>query len=129
MSIENLLERIADALEAIAEVKGAVLQPKQNKPALKAAPVVEDAIPGMDEEAPTPTGMDNAGLRDLAQKYIQVAGDKTGVLVNFIKDEVCKKLNPKEPKLLKIPADKVAMAAKAIEAFAKKNGIVLPIEV
>jgi len=129
MSIEKSLERIADALEVITSKMGVPPAPAAVQKHVAPKLIPDDAIPGVGDEAPADAGMDNAALRDLAQKYIQVAGEKTGALVSFIKDEVCKKLNPKEPKLLKIPADKIEQAAKAIETFAKKNGITLPIEV
>lgn len=127
MSIEKDLGRIADAVERIAEV---ICNPLKEVSAKAAAPAA-DLIPGMETETAVVDegAMTPAGLRELAQKYIQVAGDKTGALVNFIKDGVCKKLSPTEPKLVKIPVDKVAEAAKLIEGFCKKNKIELPIEV
>lgn len=143
MSIEKNLERIADALERIASIVkvnalgDAVIAAATAKPE-KVATVAQDLPPGVEDDPQTVTvaaeaaetpGMDGTALRDLAQKYIQVAGDKTGALVNFIKDSVCKKFSPKEPKLVKIPAKDVAAAAKLIEGYCKKQGISLPIEV
>lgn len=128
MSIEKDLGRIADALEKIVELSAHPLKEVVAKP----APVV-DAAPGpLEDDSPRlpPDATTGAELRTLAQAYIQAAGDKTNLLVTFIKDKVCKKLAPaNEPKLVKIPDDKVPEAAKMIREWATKNGVQLPIEV
>lgn len=132
MSIEKNIERIADALEGLLALArgGEAPQLGAQKPGPATAPA-KDAIPGLEEEAPAAaeggvkTGQE---LRDLAQKYIQVAGDKTGALVTFIQS-VAKIFNAKEPKLIKIPDAKVAEAAKMIEEWCTKKSITLPIEV
>jgi len=141
MSLESEVKRIADAVEALLAValKGEgteSVEKTKKKPAVSAA-ASGDLIPGEEgtvgqdgpgvgaEEGGIKTG---AELRDLAQKYIQAAGDKTGTLVTFIQS-IAKIFNPKEPKLIKIPVEKVAEAAKMIEDWCKKNKILLPIEV
>lgn len=135
MSIEKDLGRIADALEVLV----CSLTQKPGSPVAKpvAAAPVTDAIPGVDEEIPgnaVPVEVEGTvkngnDLRDLAQKYIQAAGDKANMLVAYIKDSICKKMNPAEPKLVRIPDAKCAEAADMIVKWAKKNKIELPIEV
>lgn len=139
MSIEKNIERIADALEGLLAVAQGSSAPAQNKRAEKPASVTapvstpppEDRIPGVDD-APVveATGEITTGaeLRDLAQKYIQAAGEQTGVLVAFIQS-VAKIYNPKEPKLIKIPVTKVGEAAAMIKNWCDKKHITLPIEV
>jgi hypothetical protein len=139
MSLESEVKRIADTLDellAIAKKENVISTEKpKKKPAVAAT---EDIMPGAEDAAP---GADNAGapgkeekiktaadLRELAQKYIQAAGDNTGTLVKFIQS-VAKIFNPAEPKLIKIPVEKVAEAAKMIEDWCKKQKITLPIEV
>lgn len=134
MSIEKDLSRIADALEKIVEIAHHPLRKIESAqaPVAQVSPA-SDLPPGVEETEtvtlPTPTGMDAAGLRDLAQKYIAVAGEKTGALVNFIKDSICKKFSPTEPKLVKIPAKDIPAAVKLLEGYCKKAGIVIPVEV
>ena len=125
MSIEKNIERIADALEKLALGALNPLRTVEATPAPKAP--VADAMPG--EETTTGVVMTGAELRELAQKYLQASGDKANSLVAFIKDSICKKFSPKEPKLIKIPEDKTAEAAAMIVAWSKKNGVSLPIEV
>ena len=122
MSIEKNIERIAEALEKMLEMKGVVAPAQQ-----KVVAPVSDAMPG--EETTAVAIMTGAELRELAQKYLQASGDKANSLVAFIKDSICKKFSPKEPKLIKIPEDKTAEAAAMIVAWSKKNGVSLPIEV
>jgi hypothetical protein len=153
MSIENLIERIAVALETIAGrdqfgptiSNTAVETPKRTR--VPKVTKVEDAVPGVEDNGPLPgnpiveaqagnaiaTGSE---LRALAQQYIAAAeasdpGGKNGAvnkLVTFIQG-VAKIFNPKEPKLIKIPDEKVAEASQMIADWASKNHIKLPVEV
>lgn len=128
MSIEKNIERIADALEQIA----VRLQPVAAEAVKRPAAIAEtpgELIPGEEIETTTSVVMTGAELRELAQKYLQASGDKANSLVAFIKDSICKKFSPKEPKLIKIPEDKTNEAAAMIVAWSKKNGVSLPIEV
>ena len=147
MSIEKNIERIADALEKIASIyAGPALKigdmavvttdvkpvAKLKAPTPKVAPVV-DVIPGIEEEValePVVEGGIKTGaeLRELAQRYIQVAGDNTGELVKFIQS-IARIFSPKEPKIIKIPNEKVAEAAKMMTDWCSKKGLTLPIEV
>ena len=137
MSIEKNIERIADALEKMGDLLVDIIpiglqktEPKASKPP-KQKPL-EDIMPGEGEEAGTlvlASSMTSAELRELAQKYIQAAGDKTGPLVTFIRDQVCRKFSPADPKLVKIPDARIGDAAAMIEDWCKKNKITLPVEV
>jgi hypothetical protein len=137
MSIENkiydmatALGRIADALEKIIDVMayptvsaptlaGGIKMPfEDNVPGINEPPMQEAAVVEDDGAIKTP-----AELRELAQKYIQKAGEKTGGFVAFIREQVCMKFNPAEPKLIKIDPKNVAEAAKMITEWAKKHKI------
>ena len=148
MSIEQTLERIAVALEKIAnplmKLEGQeveVVAPKKTTrrvkdaaiPAQQAAEV--DAIPGTTEETPAanavlvdegPAIKTGAELRAQAQQYIaaadKVGPDMVGKLVTFIQS-VAKIFNPTEPKLIKIPDAKVPEAASMIASWCAKEGI------
>ena len=147
MSIENILERIAVALEKLAgsDQFGALPPPVVEAPkktrAKKAEPTpTDDTIPGMDDVTTTtapdvlvaedPAIKTGAELRNLAQSLIQAAeqsdpGGKSGAvnkLVTFIQS-VAKIFHPAEPKLIKIPDAKVAEAAAMITNWCEKNGI------
>jgi len=138
--IEQILERIAVALETLVTIaqNGEAAPAKKKAPATaKAAPgnLQSDLIPGQEEaESPDNTGVEEGGiktaaeLKNLAQRYIQAAGDTTGPLVTFLQS-VAKIFAPKEQKLIKIPNEKAAEAAKMIEDWCKKKGLTLPIEV
>jgi hypothetical protein len=144
MSIEQGLERIADALERLLVAAGTgACQTTAAPQGINAAPkktrnkkteaVAVDEIPGV--EAVAPEVMDasiktGAELRTLAQGYIQAAeasdpgGTKGSVskLVTFIQS-VAKIFNPNEPKLIKIPDAKVAEAASMIKNWCDRNGL------
>lgn len=151
MSIEKDIERIAVALENIANgverpshflQSGAVKTTKPEKDALvksvKEAPAV-DQIPGIDDAedkgGPQPTVMAVVGiktledLRTFVQKYLTVAEKalppKTEAVVTFVKDTLCPKFSPKEPKLMKIPVGKVAEAAQMMYDWGLKNGLII----
>ena len=129
MSIEKNIERIAEALEKMVGIAEGVQQGQKKETYKEAKTASPDVLPGMEEETTTSAIMTGAELRELAQKYLQASGDKANSLVAFIKDSICKKFSPKEPKLIKIPEDKTAEAAAMIVAWSKKNGVSLPIEV
>lgn len=152
MSIEQTLERIAEALEKLAGINRVeiretitapvVEQPRKPRrmkdaaiPVQQAAAVETDAVPGA--EAPTgPVVPDvmasesaiktGAELRAAAQQYIasadKVGPDMVGKLVAFIQS-VAKTFNPTEPKLIKIPDAKVPEAAAMIASWCAKEGI------
>ena len=151
MSIEKDIERIAVALENIANgverpshflQSGAVKTTKPEKDALvksvKEAPAV-DQIPGIDDAedkgGPQPTVMAVVGiktledLRTFVQKYLTVAEKalppKTEAVVTFVKDTLCPKFAPKEPKLMKIPVGKVTEAATMMYDWGLKNGLII----
>lgn len=149
MSIEKDIERIAVALENIANgverpshflQSGAVKTTKPEKDALvksvKEAPAV-DQIPGIDDVedkgGPQPTVMAVVGiktledLRTFVQKYLTAAEPlgKTEAVVTFVKDTLCPKFSPKEPKLMKIPVGKVAEAAQMMYDWGLKNGLII----
>jgi hypothetical protein len=142
MSIEQTLERIAVALEKMADsipsnptAPSLAEAPKRTTRRMKevAIPVQQaaDTVPGLEEPAVAdpmadePTGpKTGAELRTAAQGYI-TAADKVGLtekLVTFIQS-VAKIFAPTEPKLIKIPDAKVPEAAKMIADWCGKNGI------
>lgn len=86
-------------------------------------PVGEDMFAGAEQAAITTP----AGLRELAQKAVVACGtaegEKAQLMVAFIKNEICIKLSPKDPKLVKIPAAKIPEAVKGLRAYAEKLGI------
>jgi hypothetical protein len=131
MSIEQSLESITKSLETIATVYsgGAPIKPakpaKDNKPA-------KDTIPGLEDVADV-TNISAATiktpqeLRDFAQKYLAAANsEQSPLLLKFIKEEVCVKLNKKEPKLITMPAENVGKAAQMIYDYCQDKGIILP---
>ena len=144
MNIESSLERIADALDCLAtefcgkKALGAAQNAKPEAPKAVKAPVVEEQIPGMGFQvgpsiplihiSQVADAMTSKDLRDMAQKYIQAAGEKTQPIIKFIQG-VAKKFNPAEPKLIKIPDAKAAEAAKMIENECARQGITIPVEV
>ena len=139
--IEQLLERIAVALEKIAAAVNQappVVEPKKTKKApeaavpVQAAPVAE-TFPGDEPAAPAPSGKvliceaikTPEQLRDFVQKALEKAGTHTNSLVTFIKGEVCKKYTPTEPKLIKIPVANVADASQMVYDWCLNHGIIL----
>jgi len=148
MTIEQNIERIAIALEKLAGIgldavpEAPTPAPSKKRAAKPEAPKTEDMIPGVEDVKPEdPIASENeiktgADLRNLAQKFIQAAemsdpgGKNSSVnkLVTFIQS-VAKIFNAKEPKLIKIPDEKVQEAADMISKWCDKNGIKLPIEV
>lgn len=125
MSIEQDIKRIADALEKLT-CPGAN-QVAESPVGQIATPL--DVPPGMESEGPTagipgPISVNNpTELRDFAQKCLQASGDKAPDFVKYIKENICQKFSPKEPKLIKIPDNKLAQAAKMIYDYALKQGI------
>ncbi len=106
MSIEQTLERIADALERMAG----------------GAKVCADIAP--EEKVEPEVQYTSAELRAYAQKLMANAGpEKSGDLIKFIKTKICEKLSPKSPKLVSIPAGKVGEAYSMLEGYAAKNNI------
>lgn len=130
MSIEQTLERIANALETIAGSKTTVsiapVVPQRDViPGQEAGPGADNFVPGQDA-VPTATLITTTEqLKEFAQNLVTKAGDKTDVLVDFIRSKVCAKYNAKDPKLAKIPLDKIPEAVEAI----KKEAARLKIEV
>jgi len=136
MSIEKDIERIAVALEKQVEISSALLAQRQIGAASSAAPVVEDQIPGLEDEKPqAPTVMAAVGiktledLRTFVQKYLTAAEkavpSKTEAVVTFVKNELCPKFAPKEPKLMKIPVGKVSEAAQMMYNWGLKNDLIV----
>lgn len=138
MSIEKDLTRIADALEIlVAQLSpgGKSGEPKPVKEGKKTVAIVEDVPPGITDDPlagalPEPTVLGPSlvktpdELRAYGQKYLAAFGDKGPAFIGFIQG-LCKKLNPKDPKLMKVPADQISTAAQAIYDFAMKNNIVI----
>lgn len=144
MSIEESLGRIASALEAIRDGKAGPesvkVTPKAKQPVQDAVPgsdVVpgEDAIPGT-EDVPNIgafTTKTSAELRDFVQKFLAKAseldekdkGTRSQLFVKYIREVVCAKFSPKEPKLLKIPEKEVGKAAQMVYDYATKNSILI----
>jgi len=145
MSIEKDIERIAVALENIATVLTKPVITGREKPVItgREKPVKEapaaDQIPGIDDAEDKgglqPTVMAVVGiktledLRTFVQKYLTVAEKalppKTEAVVTFVKDTLCPKFSPKEPKLMKIPVGKVAEAAQMMYDWGLKNGLII----
>lgn len=136
MSIEKDIERIAVALEKQVEISSALLAQRQIGAASSAAPVVEDQIPGLEDEKPqAPSVIAAIGvktledLRTFVQKYLTVAEKavppKTEAVVTFVKNELCPKFAPKEPKLMKIPVGKVSEAAQMMYDWGLKNDLIV----
>ena len=140
MSIEQDITRIADAMEklvCLAEGQAGKI-PAEDKP--KGKPGKEkvattDAIPGLDgiEDVTPAGGMQNIEaatiktqqeLRDFAQKYLAASGEKSTLLLKYIKEEVCK-LNKKEPKLITMPSENIVKAAQMIYNYCFKNDILV----
>ena len=119
--IEQTLERIAVALEKIANTKP---EAKTETPmvAASAAPVAAPVEPTVLVCAGIKTTEE---LRAFVQKYLDKAGAKTSDLIAFIKEQVSKKFAPNDPKLVNIPLANVAEAAQMIYDWCGKNGIVV----
>jgi hypothetical protein len=134
MSIENEFKRIADALERLADLtEKRMLTVKIDNPVSLAGqrPADPPAVPTGDIEVTdlratqvnTPED-----LRNLAMKYLDAAGQGTETekaLADHIREVVCKKFNPKMPKLAQIPADSVKKAAQMIVTKAQELKLVL----
>lgn len=135
MSIEQSLERIAVALEELVlnEREAGVADMRNSKPLPlgpgselpSPAPAMPPVEPSMGVNLDAAAVKDAKGLREFAQKYVEKAGEKTQAFVTFIKNDLCVKFAPHDPKLINIPADKVSAAAQAIYAWAFKNKIIL----
>jgi len=136
MSIEKDIERIAVALETIA-AGFQIPEPKKDAQGKKieASLIPEDQIPGICEEPAVPPVMAAVGiktleeLRTFVQKYLTAAEKavppKTEAVVTFVKDVLCPKFAPKEPKLMKIPVNKVAEAAQMMYDWGLKNDLIV----
>lgn len=128
MSIEQSLERIATALEKIAgKVIDEVDKSNDEKADIKSRSANEDAIPGAEDVTVNTLGPSlvktPAELREFAQKYLEKAGDKATDFVKYIRESICAKFSPKEPKLIKIPEKNIPQAAQMIYDYAFKNSI------
>ena len=132
MTIENSLERIADALERLAKDQEVAnhfsppveVQPEAPKKAKKAVrptdSILDEPVPDpIADEEPEITTPDQ--LRLLAQKIAEKMGDKSPRLVEFVRKEVCAKFNV--DRLIKIEEKNVPLAATYLNMFAKKEGI------
>jgi hypothetical protein len=124
MSIEDSLNRIANALERISNPMVSVPVP--------VAPVVQpgnDAIPDVEDATVNTMGPSlvktPADLREFAQKHLEKAGDKATDFVKYIRESICAKFSPKEPKLIKILEKDIPKAAQMIYDYAFKNSIIV----
>lgn len=96
----------------------------------------EDVIPGVEDVTPVMgvVGIKtSAELRDFVQKFLAKAseldekdkGTRSQLFVKYIREVVCAKFSPKEPKLLKIPEKEVGKAAQMVYDYATKNSILI----
>jgi len=128
MSIEQELARIADALEKIAGTSTPTVEVPAEPVKEKKAKKVADAVPGPMGLNIEVSGIKNSSeLRDYAQRVAAAAekAGKTQEFVTYVKNEVCPKFNPKEPKLISIPVENVQEAAQMICDYADAKGIII----
>lgn len=147
MSIEESLAKLSEAIEALASVVGKIpgqylgenavsLASQAVPPPAPAVPV--DILPGQEAEPVTAVGpagvtlgaatiKTGADLRDYVGKHLEVA-EKKGFaqeLITFVREKVCPKFNPKEPKLIKIPEKNLAEAAQMVYDWCAQRQIVV----
>lgn len=148
MSIEQNLERIANALEVIASMVTAGVVPQKKtgavKPTVPTMPVTpEDQLPGVEagplppgvEEVPGPGGPEAPApvavgpktpdeLAKFGQAIIAAAGqERTKPFVDHVRGKLLPKYGAEVTNLCKVPADKVGEVVAALIDYAKKNGI------
>jgi len=122
MSLEQSFERIAIALEKLANP---LMVAEVGKPVGK----MPEPVKTPEVVAPTvmaAVGIKNSTLlKEFAQKYLMAAGEQSNEFVKFIKEQVCAKFTPKEPKLIKVPDQYCEQAAQMIFEFALSHNIIV----